>query len=392
MTLSTLFKRTFLTTAITSSLACWVPASLAQEQTAKNETEKSASGELEKIVVTARKREETIQETPLSIQAFSTEQIEMRGIEDMSDLTNFTPGMNFNGGTSRANSDFSVRGMTQISATGDNRRDLVTIFMDGVPIIGTPAGMGTEDLARVEVIKGPQSAMFGRATFGGAISMITTTPSDTFTGHVGLTLGSYGEKQYEGSVEGPLIDGMLSGRLTFRKRDFDGFYDNALGGKLGATEQKYYSGTLNFTPAENFSLKVRYNKSDDFDGEAATQLVARYDEHNCGPFVEPSPRSMLGLRADLTLEQTAMRYCGEIKAPQGPISINLDNLQSTLDAVGREKHGMYMEKSLLSATAEWEFIDGYSATLILSDQDHDVETLFDFERTEIDAKGLIART
>jgi outer membrane receptor protein involved in Fe transport len=67
--------------------------------------------------------------------------------------------------------------MTQISPVGDNRKDLVTVFIDNVPYIGNPSAIGSEDLARVEVIKGPQSALFGKATFGGAISLITATPA-----------------------------------------------------------------------------------------------------------------------------------------------------------------------------------------------------------------------
>jgi iron complex outermembrane recepter protein len=73
----------------------------------------SAAGMLEEIVVTARKREESIQDAPLTIQAFNTAQLEERGVESIADLAKFTPGLTFNGGTSRAASDFSIRGMTQ---------------------------------------------------------------------------------------------------------------------------------------------------------------------------------------------------------------------------------------------------------------------------------------
>ncbi|NVK56233.1 MAG: TonB-dependent receptor [Alteromonadaceae bacterium] len=376
------YKLSVLTTAVVSSLST-TPTALAQEET--NADEKEIPAMLEKIVVSARKREETIQESPLSIQAFSADQLEARGIDELSELTDFTPGLTMNGGTSRANSDFSVRGMTQAAATGDNRRDLVTVFLDGVPILGTPAAIGTEDLARVEVIKGPQSALFGRATFGGAISMVTSNPSDLFGGNVGVTVGSYGERKFQGMVEGPLIDDMLSARVAYQKSDFDGFYKNSLGGDLGATDQEYFSGALYFTPTDNLSFKLRYSNSDDYDSEAATQLTGRYTDFNCGPFTEPQPRSMFGLPPELTLEQTAMRYCGEIKAPSGPIGINTDNLASTLDALPVDKHGLWMDKSMLTATLEWEFLDGYSATLIASDQDHEVMSLFDFERTPTDS-------
>ncbi|NBP54762.1 MAG: ligand-gated channel, partial [Actinobacteria bacterium] len=102
--------------AVGAVLATWATASSAQ-------TGGGASA-LEEIVVTARKRNESLQDAPLTILAFSDTQIEERGIQSVADLSKFSPGLTFNAGTTRASSSFSVRGMTQISAVGDNRRDL----------------------------------------------------------------------------------------------------------------------------------------------------------------------------------------------------------------------------------------------------------------------------
>jgi len=155
--------------------------------------ESSGVAGLAEVVVTARKRVELIQDAPLTIQAFTDKQIEERGVESIADLSKFAPGLTFTQGSSRAASDFSIRGMTQISPVGDNRKDLVTVFIDNVPYIGNPSAIGSEDLARVEVIKGPQSALFGKATFGGAISLITATPGNEVKGRVSATVGSYGD-------------------------------------------------------------------------------------------------------------------------------------------------------------------------------------------------------
>ena len=131
-----------------------------------------------------------------------------------SHLAKFAPGLTFNQGSSRAASDFSIRGMTQISPVGDNRKDLVTVFIDNVPYIGNPSAIGSEDLARVEVIKGPQSALFGKATFGGAISLITATPGNEAKGRFSVTAGSYGDRRLAGMVEGPIVADKLAGRLV----------------------------------------------------------------------------------------------------------------------------------------------------------------------------------
>ncbi len=340
---------------------------------------------LEEIVVTARKRVESIQDAPLTIQAFSEKQIEERGAQSLADLAKFTPGLTFNQGSSRAASDFSIRGMTQISAVGDNRRDLVTVFIDNVPYIGNPSGIGNEDLARVEIIKGPQSALFGRATFGGAISLITTTPGDEFKGKVSATAGSYGDYRISGAIEGPIVENKLSGRLLVDGRTFDGFYRNAFGGRLGETDERFVSGTLNFTPIEDLSIRLRYSNRTDEYGPAATTLIARSDEHNCGPFPGFQPRSLAGLPAGFTLAQSRRLYCGELRAPSGPVGINTNTPAATVASVVAAgllpftEHKTELDHELGALTVDWSFGSGYNLTAIASTQEQNVKQLRDFE-------------
>ncbi len=339
------------------------------------------SSGLEEVVVTARKRAESIQEAPLTIQAFTEAQIEERGAQSLADLAKFTPGLTFNAGSSRAASDFSIRGMTQISAVGDNRRDLVTVFIDNVPYIGNPSGIGSEDLARVEVIKGPQSALFGRATFGGAISLITTTPGDEFKGKLSGTVGTYGDYRLSGAIEGPIVEGKLSGRLLVDGRTFDGFYKNAFGGRLGETDERYVAGTLNFTPTEDLSLRLRYSNRADEYGPAATTLIARSTDHNCGPFPGFQPRSLAGLPAGFTLEQSRRLYCGELRAPSGAVGINTTTPASVVaqGLLPFTEHKTTLDHELGALTAEWSFLGGYTLTAIASTQEQNVKGLRDFE-------------
>jgi iron complex outermembrane receptor protein len=339
---------------------------------------------LEEIVVTARNRNESLQDAPLTILAFSDTQLEERGVQTLADLSKFSPGLTFNAGTTRSSSSFSVRGMTQISATGDNRRDLVTVFVDGVPLVGSPATFGSEDLERVEIVKGPQSALFGRATFGGAVSMITTTPGDEFKARVSATAATHGDYRLGGSIEGPIAEGLLSGRLVFDGSQFDGFYKNALGGPLGDSESRYVAATLNFTPTENLSLRLRHSDRHDEDGIAATPLIARYTDHNCGPFPGFLTRSLVGLPAGFTVERARKAYCGELKAPSGPISINNVLPAASIGKTKFDDHHLELDQTLTSGTLEWEFMSGYSLTAIASQQEHEVISLFDFERAPED--------
>ena len=346
-------------------------------------SEAGASG-LEEVVVTARKRVESIQDAPLTIQAFSDAQLDERGVQGLADLSKFAPGLTFNAGTSRSSSTFSVRGMTQISAVGDNRRDLVTVFVDGVPLVGSPATFGAEDLERVEIVKGPQSALFGRATFGGAISMITTRPGDEFKAKVSATAATHGEYRLSGSIEGPIVGERLSGRLVYDGSQFDGFYKNALGGPLGDTKSRYFAATLDFTPIEDLSIRVRHSDRHDEDGIQATPLIARYTEHNCGPFPGFLTRALTGLPAGFTVAQSRKAFCGELKAPSGPIAINNVLPAASIGRTKFDDHHLELDHTLTSGTIDWSFLGGYTVTAIASTQEHEVVNLGDFERAPED--------
>lgn len=369
---------------INKTVTCVVAATLATGSIELSAQSSAGASALEEIVVTARKRDESIQDAPLTILAFSDTQLEERGIQNVADLAKFSPGLTFNSGTTRNSSTFSVRGMTQISAVGDNRRDLVTVFVDGVPLVGSPSTFGSEDLERVEIVKGPQSALFGRATFGGAVSMITATPGDEFKARVTTTAATYGDYRVGAAIEGPIAEGLLSGRLVFDGSQFDGFYKNALGGRLGDTESRYIAATLNFTPTENISLRLRHSDRHDEDGIAATPLIARYTEHNCGPFPGFLNRSLAGLPAGFTVEQARRAYCGELKAPSGPIAINNALPAASIGRTPLDEHALELDQTLTSATLEWSFLNGHTITAIASEQDHEIMSLNDFERAPED--------
>jgi len=341
--------------------------------------------QIEEIVVTARKRVETIQEAPLSIQAFSADQLEQRGINNFTDLAKFSSGLNFNGGTYRGSSSISIRGMNQVSAVGDNRRDLVTVFLDGVPLVGSPSNYGVEDLERIEIVKGPQSALFGRATFGGAISMISSTPGDEFKAQVSTTAATHNDYRGSLSVEGPIIPSILSGRLSVAANDFNGFYKNSLGGRLGETKGLFYAGVLSFTPTESFDLKVRYSDRSDEDGPEATPLIARFTEHNCGPFPGFLTRPLGGLPPSFTtVAQTRRSYCGPLRAPSGPVGINVTPPGNIRPEVPLKDSRAELDHSLLSGTAEYRFDSGHSITAVVSTQDYTIRRLADFERAPED--------
>jgi len=151
---------------------------------------------LEEITVTARKTEERLIEAPLSITAFSADDIEKKGFTTLEDVARSAPGVQYSqqGGQipGRYTSAIRFRGMNVNSDSPSLQ--LGSLFIDGVYVLGGTQSIPYDDVERIEVIKGPQSATYGRSTFGGAINYITRTPSLTeFSGKLNASAANYGE-------------------------------------------------------------------------------------------------------------------------------------------------------------------------------------------------------
>ena len=132
---------------------------------------------IEEITVTARNRTENLQEVPLAISAFSSDQLDKAAIKNVNDLANFTSNMTFNSSENGRLNIPVIRGMGMIDTRGfDNN---VSIFLDGVFVSGRSSqNLAMLDLERVEVVKGPQSALYGRNSFSGAINYVTKKPTN----------------------------------------------------------------------------------------------------------------------------------------------------------------------------------------------------------------------
>ncbi|MEQ9447261.1 MAG: TonB-dependent receptor plug domain-containing protein [Rhodospirillaceae bacterium] len=160
---------------------------------------------LEEIVVTARKRSESIQDIPLSVTAFSANQLKNQAITDVEDIIQFIPGVQMSNHTAnRNNPAIRFRGIDPPSS--ERNKQTSSAFVDGVYLPGTSQWLSMNDIERVEVVKGPQSAFFGRATFGGAINFISKTPGNEWGGEVSTILGNHGRADTWLSLEGPIIE------------------------------------------------------------------------------------------------------------------------------------------------------------------------------------------
>lgn len=269
---------------------------------------------IEEITVTARKREENLQEIPLSISAFSVDQLRDKGIDNIHELAEITPGFAMDRGFGRFFDRPVIRGQSSILG-GSN----ASFFVDGVFVNGSIASNTIDSLERIEVLRGPQSALFGRATFAGAINYVTKRPSDEFEGQFNGRVGSHDD--YKGSLwlSGPVIEDKLYFFAGANWDYYGGEWSNNLApnptgsffiqgptrgdqSKLGDEESQDVNLKLLFTPNDTveFTLKGSYQTIDD--GHYARTLVGR-DEHNC---FEPV--------AGTATENSPGYICGEIEA------------------------------------------------------------------------------
>ncbi|MCS6987302.1 MAG: TonB-dependent receptor [Sphingomonadaceae bacterium] len=224
------------------------------------------------IIVTARKREERLQDVPLSVTAVTEQTIERQGLRSVMDIADVTPGLSFRQAFGRNFDRPVIRGMSNIQGAPN-----AAFFIDGVFVVGPLSGFNVDNLERVEVIRGPQSALFGRATFAGAINFVTRAPGNTPAGRVTTSLGADGLKELSGFVSGPLVRDRLAVEVNGRIWRFDGQYENLADPveKLGREESDSVGVTLRATPTDSLTLTARVGYQADRDGHFPIALLGR---------------------------------------------------------------------------------------------------------------------
>ncbi|MDA5194831.1 TonB-dependent receptor [Govanella unica] len=216
---------------------------------------------LEEIMVTARKFSEALQDTPISITAFTATDLEKRGMSNISQIGDATPNMKFDAtapisGASNAAAIF-IRGIgqTDFILTVDPG---VGLYLDGVYISRSVGGvLDLLDLERVEVLRGPQGTLFGRNTIGGAINLTSKKPDGKFAGMGEVTMGSYNRIDARLSVNIPIIEDKFFARISASSKNRDGF------GRRLLTDQKYGNqntnsvrGAFRLLPSENIEINL----------------------------------------------------------------------------------------------------------------------------------------
>ena len=229
--------------------------------------------QLEEVIVTAQFRSQSVQDVPIAITVLSEDAIEKASIFDATGIANNSPGLAY-GEFSPGQAKYSMRGVGS-SDDGAGLDNSVSLFLDGV-YVGRGAGINFDlfDLERIEVLKGPQGALFGRNTIGGAISVVTQDPSDEFGGKASITAGNKGIARVQALVTGPLSEG-LAGKLVVNHRQHDGFVKNVVTGTDNHQDEDQTSvrGQLQWE-RDNSVWKVTADHLTDDRGDAGRLPVA----------------------------------------------------------------------------------------------------------------------
>lgn len=220
---------------LSSTLTIGVPTSAA-----------AAQDVLEEVIVTARKREESLQETPVAVSAFSGLSLQEAGMRNLSDLRAVVPNVDVYGGNGTGGAaNVFIRGVGARN-TGVNFDSGVGIYLDGV-YLSRPDGaiLDNVDIQSVQVLRGPQGTLFGKNTTGGAILYTTNRPGDTFEGNAEVRAGNYGRLDGKVTVNVPLVKELMYSRLSLFSTKRDGYTKNLVNDK-NYTDEDRLGGQLQF--------------------------------------------------------------------------------------------------------------------------------------------------
>ncbi len=227
---------------------------------AETPTALAQTGALEEVVVTARRREESLQETPVAVTALGSDTLRDAGVRNLAQLNQIVPNIEVSSANGTAPlANIYIRGVGQRN-TGPNIDSGVGIYIDGV-YVGRPDGalLDIYDIQSVQVLRGPQGTLFGKNTTGGALVFTTNRPGEEFEASVGGRLGNY--DRYDGNfmVNVPLTDTLFT-RLTGSSVNSDGYIKNRFDGEKYMNEDRQAANwQTRFVPQDALTIDLNLN-------------------------------------------------------------------------------------------------------------------------------------
>jgi iron complex outermembrane receptor protein len=303
-----MFKTAFLSAVSAVALLAPFGAKAANQPATRSESS------IEEVTVTAERRSASVQKTAIAITALDADFLKRTKTESLEDVANFVPGLTFDRTSNFVQLSIRGIGLSQYNLGGEPG---VAIYVDGV-YLARPFALDAvlDDLARVEVLRGPQGTLYGRNATGGAINLISNAPTSDVEGSLGVTVGNYGALETQGVLSGPLnSDGSLRGRITFVTDEHDGYTENLYTGK---DIQNLREGS------------GRGQLVDDVTSNFTVSLAADYThEHDSGPIFKPgtiSPYPLPGAVPGTVFPQGFAPFLGGQTSPN-PWQVYLDGPQ-----------------------------------------------------------------
>lgn len=362
-------QRLLRTTGLASS-ALVITFALGAGQALSQQESDADSVVLDEVIVTARKRAESLQDVPVAVTAVTADAIAERNIQDLRDLAAYTPGFSYTTAFGRNNNERpAVRGQSTILGA-----PVAAFFIDGVFLTGSVAQTELSNVERVEVIKGPQSALYGRGTYQGAINYVTRRPAREFEGKASATYAEHEQFQIDGSVSGPLIADKLFYFLGASHYEYGGEYTNTLTGrKFGDEESDAVTFKLNWTPIENLDVNFVTTYQEDNDGHAAIFFQGS-SFNNCFPY-DPATRP-----------RGRGYYCGEV--------VDLSRLERAAreDVLPQNLVGVQRTRIRSSLVTTLEFADGHELVSSTGYSDEDLANGIDVSYAGYDAQAQFFAT
>ncbi len=260
------------------------------------ESQPGTSESLQEIIVTAQRREQSLQDVPIAVTAITRDEIEANRISTVNDLSAVAPGVTVRPSAGGIQTPFfTIRGQVSEGVVAGSDKE-ASIYLDGV-YISSPRGsiFDLPDVKQLEVLRGPQGTLFGRNATAGAISVTTRDPSGVFGAKVGASLGNYDSNRIRASVDTPDWNG-FSALFSFQRNYQRGDIRNIAAGTvwdrtnspsdygiarsptwLGTINSNSYFAALKYETAESFQLVYKYDRNDDSGTPDGTAIVG-YDK------------------------------------------------------------------------------------------------------------------
>lgn len=310
--------------ALASSIAL-TPSYVAAQQTAAVE---DGDTMLEEIIVTARKQDESLVDTPIAVSVLTSQFFDDSGINTITDMVRFVPGFDYSPTNTTRAQGSKIRGISTFSFS-DGFESSVATVIDGV-VMGREAQgfFDLYDIESVEVIKGPQGTLFGKNASAGVVNVRTKNPEFEFSGGGDIMYGSYDELRIRGSITGPLVEDVLAFRVTGSSHKSDGLLENKLEGEDDVNDKDTWAlrSKMLYTPTENFSALLTL----DIVKEDNACCLATY--RNAG---DPSILFALALNPDVLQLQDALNQLGIEAGPENrAVAVDYDRISQVSESKG----------------------------------------------------------